>query len=389
MPILVMLSPAPVLEAPTGDVVLDQRFVEGMTLHCQLWPGPVYCVMRRGAAAIAEGVRYSPRQLGFELILLDPGAPIPDSILDEAALVYVAADDLRYLDLAEAMRPRIGRLVYTVEAPLADRLAVTRDPGRSLRRQFGSLAFILRREVTLRAALARANGVHLNGLATAADYGRLNPHTLVYLDNRIRQPLLARAADQQARADRLAQGGPLHLVAAGPLQDGSGMEDLVAVAHLLANLGVPFRLEIHGRGPLADRIRAGIGVMGLADRVRLAPPAGFEGQFLPGLRHEADLMLMPRRMPEGPGPYVEAMGCGLPVVGYGSAGWRRLAAVSGAGWVTAHRPGAMAARIAALAADRAALVAASARARAFAGDTTFEQVFARRMTHLRALAGLE
>jgi glycosyltransferase involved in cell wall biosynthesis len=389
MPILVMLSPAPVLEAPTGDVVLDARFVEGMTLHCQLWPGPVYCVMRRGAVAIPEGLRYSPRQLGFELILLDPRAPLPDRILDEAALVYVAADDLRHLELAEAMRRRVGRLVYTVEQPLADRLAVTRDPGRSLRRQFGALSYILRREWALRAALARATGVHLNGLATAAGYGRLNPQTLVYLDNRIRQPLLARAAEQQARAERLAAGAPLNLVAAGPLEPGSGMEDLVPLAHLLANLGVDFRLDIHGRGPLADRIRDGIGVMGLADRVRLAPPASFEGQFLPALRREGDLMLMPRRLPEGPGPYVEAMGCGLPVVGYGSAGWRRLAAASGAGWVTAHRPGALAARIAALAADRAALVAASARARAFAGETTFEQVFARRMTHLRALAGLE
>lgn len=389
MPILVMLSPAPVLEAPGGDIVLDTRFVEGMTLHCQLWPGPVYCVMRRGAAAIPEGTRYSPRRLGFELVLLDRGQPLPPSLLDEAALVYVAADDLRHLDLAQAMRARVGKLVYTVEQPLADRLATTRDPRWSLRRQFGAVAWNLRRERALRAALRQADGVHLNGLATAASYGRLNPRTLVYLDNRIRQPLLARSAEQAARAGRLAGRAPLGLVAIGPLEPDTGMEDVLPVANLLANLGVDFRLDILGQGPLAGRIAAGIGALGLADRVRLAAPGGFEAEFLPQLRHGADLALMPRRVPEGPGPYIEAMGCGLPVVGYASAGWRRLAQVSGAGWVTAGRPSAMAARIAALDADRGALAAASARARAFAGESTFEQVFARRMTHLRAIAGLE
>jgi glycosyltransferase involved in cell wall biosynthesis len=389
MPILVMLSPAPVLEAPGGDIVLDSRFVEGMGLHCQLWPGPVYCVLWRGAAGIPDGVRYSPRRLGFELVVLDPGAPVPDSLLDEAQLVYCAADDLRHLHLAEAMRTRVGRLVYTVEQPLADRLATIRDPRLPLRRRFGAVAWNLRGEGALRAALRRANGVHLNGLATAACYGRLNPETLVYLDNRIRQPMLARRADQAARAARLAAGAPLALVAVGPLEPGTGAEDLVAIAHQLRNLGVDFRLDILGTGVLAPRLRDGIEVLGLSDRVRLVAPGGFEAHLLPHLRTTADLALMPRRLPEGPGPYVEAMGCGLPVVGYDSAGWRRLAAASGAGWVTPHRPGAMARLVARLAADRPALAAASARARAFAGETTFEQVFARRMTHLRAVAGLD
>lgn len=388
MPILVMLSPAPVLEVPGGDMVLDTRFVEGMTLHCQLWPGPVYCVMRRGAAAIPDGTRYSPRRLGFEPVLLDRTEPLPRSLLDEAALVYVAADDLRHLDLAQAMRGRVGKLVYTVEQPLADRLATTRDPRWSLRRQFGALAWNLRRERALRAALRQADGVHLNGLATAASYGRLNPRTLVYLDNRIRQPLLARSAEQAARAARLAAHAPLALVAAGPLEPGTGMEDVLPVARLLSNMGIDFRLEILGQGPLAPRIAAGIATLGLSGRVRLSAPPAFEGQFLPRLRQTADLALLPRRVPEGPGPYVEAMGCGLPVVGYASTGWRRLAQVSGAGWVTAGRPSAMAAQVAALDADRGALVAASARAREFAGESTFEKVSARRMTHLRMIAGL-
>lgn len=389
MPILVMFSPAPVLEAPGGEVVLDARFVEGMGLHCQLWPGQVYCVMRRGSSAIRDGVRFSTRRLGFELILLDPADPLPEALLDEAALVYCAADDLKLLHLAEAMRRRVGRLVYTVEQSLPERLAAQRDPRVPLRRQFGATLWNLRGERRLRAALRSADGVHLNGLVTAAWYGGLNPHTLTYLDNRIRQTQLARSGEQAERARRLTAGEPLRLVAAGPLDPGSGMEDLLPVAQLLANRGVAFRLEILGQGALVPRLRAGIAALGLSDRVLLAPPGPFEGHFLPHMRASADLAVMPRRLPEGPGAYVEAMGCGLPVVGYGVPGWGRMARASGAGWATAARPSALAARIAQLDADRAGLVAASARALDFAAANTFEKVFARRMTHLRMLAGLD
>jgi colanic acid/amylovoran biosynthesis glycosyltransferase len=389
MSTLVMLSPAPVIEAPGDEVVLDSRFVDGMNLHCQLWPGQVVCVMRRGAPAIPEGARYAVRRLGFELVLTDHGQDLPPSLLDSASLVYCAADDMRYLDLAQTMRGRIGRLVYTVDQSLSERLATARDARWTLRRQFGAVAWNLRREGRLRRALTQADGVHLNGLAAAASYGRHNPNTLVYLDNRIRQPMLARSQDQAARAQRLAQGAPLRLVAVGPLDPGSGIEDLLPIAFLLKGRGMAFQLDIFGRGALAQRFLDGITSLGLEGHVRLAPPGSFEGQLLPHLRRECDLALMPRRVPEGPGPYVEAMGCGLPVIGYGSASWRRMARVSGAGWVTEAWPGTMATEIAALNADRPRLIAASDRAVAYAVETTFEKVFARRMAHLRDLARLD
>jgi colanic acid/amylovoran biosynthesis glycosyltransferase len=98
---------------------------------------------------------------------------------------------------------------------------------------------------------------------------------------------------------------------------------------------------------------------------------------------------MPRRGPEGPGPYIEAMGCGLPVIGYASSSWRLMARESGAGWDTTAWPGAMVQQIIALDRQREALVTASERAVAYAAETTFEKVFARRMSHLRRLAGLD
>lgn len=386
---LLMLSPAPVIELPGDEVVLDARFVEGMTLHCQLWPGPVVCVLRRGGGAIPEPVRYAVRRLGFDLVLLDRGAPVPPGLLDSAHLVYGAADDMQYLGLAEAMQRRPGRLVFSIEQSLPERLAAASDPRLPLRRRLGAMVWNLRHERRLRAALAAADGLHLNGPGAAAWYGRHNPRALAYLDNRLRQPQMARAADLAARAERLNDGGPLALAAPGPLIAGSGAEDLPALALMLKNRGVRFTLDILGRGPLAARLAEAVRMLDLGDRVRLADPGSFEGGLMPRLRTAADVAVMPRARPEGPAAWVEAMGCGLPIAGYATGAWRRLAQDSGGGWATSARPEALAACLARLDADRPALIAAAGRARAFAAGTTFETVFARRMAHLRAIAGLD
>lgn len=389
MATLLMLSPAPVLEAPGDELVLDARFVAGMELHCQLWPGRVISVLRRGAGGIPDGLRYTRARLPFEVVLLDQDEALPELLLDSATLVYCALDDMRFLPLAAEMRRRVGRLVYTVEQSLSERLGLARDSGRSLRRRLSALIWSLRNESAFRSALRAADGVHLNGAAAAAAYGRLNPRTLCYLDNRIRMPLLARAQDREARAERLKAGEPLALYALGPLTEAAGVMDLLQVASALSLRGMAFSLTILGHGPLAARLQAGIGEMKLGQTVRLELPGALEGALLPRLRTRADLLLMPARQPEGPGTQIEAMGCGVPVLGYATPGWRLLAAASGGGWAVPARPGRMVAEIVQLNRNRARLVTASERAHAFAETTTFERVFARRMAHLREVAGLE
>ena len=389
MATLLMLSPAPAIEVPGNELVLDSRFVAGMELHCQLWPGRVVTVLRRGAAGIPDGLRYTRARLPFQVVLLEPDAPLPETLLISATLVYCALDDMQFLPLAEKMTGRAGRLVYTVEQSFSERLALARDPALGLRRRLGRLLWALRNERGFRAALGAADGVHLNGAAAAAAYGRLNPRTLTYLDNRIRQPLLARADDQAARAARLRAGAPLKMVAPGPLTHAAGAMELLDVADRLASWEIDFTLSYLGHGPLATALQEGIIARGLADRVRLELPGAFEAALLPRLRKETDLVVMPSHLPEGAGSVIEAMGCGVPVLGYATPGWRRLARQSGGGWAVASRPARMAAMIRRLDSRREMLVTASQRGRAFAGTTTFERVFARRMAHLRELAGID
>ena len=385
-----MLSPAPMIELPGGEVILDVKFVEGMKLHCQLWPGPVRCVMRRGEYEIDAPMRYSLAQLGFDLIALDAGARVPDLLLDEATMVYVAADDMKYLDLPAAMRGRFGKLVYTIEEPLTGRIAHALAASPSMRRRLGAGWWNLKREHALKAALKAADGLHCNGFPAHDAYGRLNPLAIRYLDNRMRTPMIARPAEQADRAAHLQRREPLRLAWFGHADAMSGIMDLLPMAHLLCQRGVDFRLEMFGTGPLAARFRDGIAGMGLKDRVSLQPPGAFDPVLVPHLRRSADVFLAPVHLAAPRSTYVEALGCGLPILGYDNRMWRRMQAESGAGWCV--RRGSVAALVRAMArldADRAGIIEASRRAVDFARANAFEQVFARRMSDLREIAGVE
>lgn len=387
---LLMLSPAPLVEVAGGEVVLDVKFVEGMKLHCQLWPGPVRCVLWRDRGPIDEPMRYSVAQLGFELIVLDRGARVPDLLLDESSLVYCAADDLRHLDLPEAMRGRIGKLVYSVEQSLTGRVAAGIAQHAKLRRRIGSAVYNLRKERHLRHALAGADGLHCNGYPAQRAYGRLSERMLPYLDNRMRTPMIVRAAEQESRAQHLRSGAPLRLAWYGMFTPESRIVDILPVAHLLANRGTRFSLDLFGTGPEGVRLRDGIAALGLSDHVRLSEPKGFDARLVPHLRQRADVFVSTRRLPTPLSSYVEAMGCGLPILGVRNTMWSRLHAVSEAGWVVRRGgAGALVAAIERLDGDREAIIAASEKAVRFARANTFESVFARRMTDLREIVRAE
>lgn len=385
-----MLSPAPLIERDGGEIVLDVRFVEGMKLHCQLWPGPVRVVLHRGRETVEQPMRYAAARLGFDLIVLDRGAPVPDLLLDEAALIYAAADDMQYLNLPDRLRGRMARLVFTVDDSLPGRVARAMGLEGSMRRRLGAVWWNLRHEVALRRALGAAKSVQCNGYPAASWYGRTNPRLLRFVDSRMRAPMMVRPPEQQSRAEAQRQGDPLRLVWFGALTADSGVADLLPMAHLLAARGVPFSLALWGDGPLQGRIRDGIDGLGLVDHVSLAPMPPFDPVLVPRLRREADVFVLPRRLPTALSSYVEAMGCGLPVLGYANGMWRRMQRESGAGWaVRSGSPGALAKAVQRLHDDREALITASARAVEHARLNAFETTFARRMNDLRDIAGVE
>ncbi|KPQ06981.1 MAG: Glycosyltransferase [Rhodobacteraceae bacterium HLUCCA12] len=390
MPAFLILSSAPVIEAPRREAILDVAFVEGMKLVCVFWPGRVRCALRRSGAAIPGGMRFSPRRLGFELIVQDPHEPVSAVLVEEANLVLCAGDDRHNLYLPTLAKGRLTRVVYTLESSLFQGISRIWASHRPLGQRLGSALRMVRDEAALRSALRQADGVQLNGYAAWRSYRKLNPNSLMYLENRVRTPMLSRAGDQRARADRLRSGAPMTLVHLGGLDADTGALDLLQAAYLLKARGVAFRLAFLGTGALESRLADGIAALGLRAEVSLDGAMDFDSQIVPLLRARADLLLCARRRGDPLSLYLEAMSLGVPVLGYANPMWRRLQADSDGGWTCrTGRVSALAAMLARLDGEREAVVRASARALDFARAHAFEPLFARRMAHLRETAGVE
>ncbi len=385
-PRLLMIAPAPVQQLPDGRLRLDAKFVEGMRLHAALWEGPVDCLLWQGGA-IPFGEDHAPQELGFGLRLLPPGAELTAADIAGAAVIAASADMHQTLGLAPLARAAGAKLCYVVEYTLSTRLAILRlEPGLSLPRRLRSGLWHLVQERRRRAAFRAADALQVNGYPAEAAYARLNRNCLLYLDGRMKTAMLAPAAAMAARAAHLAGGGPLRLVHSGRLEPLKGAQDLLPVARALQARGVDYTLDIFGAGSLAPELARGIAEAGLGERVRLHDPVPFETGLVPWVTEHADLFLSCHRQADPSCTYLESMGCGVPVLGYDNAMWRRLAEVSGAGWVRPMaQPEALAKAIAELAQDRQTLIHAATRARAFAAAHDFEAEFSRRMAHLAGL----
>lgn len=391
MPTLLMFAPAPVIELPDGEVILDIKFVEGMKLHCQLWPGEVTCVLRRGVDGVPFGARYNPARLGFKLIVLDYFAPVPDELIDDASVVFCSIETMQYLDMPKRMQARPGKLVFTLEYSLRTRLQMAMlQLDRPLQRRLRSALWNLRHEWALRRSMARADGMQFNGYPGMNAYGSLNPKSMMYLDNRMRAPMLAKPEEMQARVDHLASGGPLRLIHSGRLDPVKGAQDLIPVAIALRDRGVNFTLDIFGTGKLEGDIAGGIVSNNLSDHVRLHAPVNFEAVLVPFSRQNADIFLSCHRQSDPSCTYLEALGCGLPIVGYRNDMWRALQAECKAGWVAPMgKPQGLVEHIVRLDRSRSEVTENATRALAFARKHSFEAEFSARMQHLRQVAGLE
>lgn len=376
-----MVSPAPVRLLADGRLRLDVKFVEGTHMHVRHWGGPVAVVLRDQGVEIPFGRDYRREELDFELRVLAPGDALPMDLLARSAVVSLSADMPETLDLGAAIP---APLVYAVEYTLETRLRIVAlERGRSWPRKLWSMLWNLRMEARRRRALRRAAGMQANGYPAFDAYRRLNPAPMLYLDGRMRLDMMASADEMAARAARLRAGGPLRITHSGRLETLKGAQDLLPVARALRRGGVPFTLDIFGAGSLAAEIAAQLPEFDGA--VRLHGPVDFESALVPWLRANADVFLSCHRQSDPSCTYLETMGCGVPVLGYDNAMWRRLQQESRCGWrAPMGRPAGLADALARLAGAREEVVEHAARALAFAQQHDCDTEFARRMEHLRA-----
>jgi colanic acid/amylovoran biosynthesis glycosyltransferase len=124
------------------------------------------------------------------------------------------------------------------------------------------------------------------------------------------------------------------------------------------------------------------------EKVHLHPPVDFNEKLVPWMRSEVDLFLCCHRQSDPSCTYLETLGCGVPIIGYGNRAWRGILRLADVGWmIPVGAVDRMVHTIIELDANRAALADKSRKARDFAKDHSFEIEFGKRVEHLRYLAG--
>lgn len=163
-------------------------------------------------------------------------------------------------------------------------------------------------------------------------------------------------------ADVLA-GQPLRILYAGRAADMKGPFDWIEVLTRLRDAGVAFNARWLGDGPLLEEMRAMVRARNLADVVELPGFVSSRDAILHEMKR-SHVFLFCHKTPESPRCLIEALVCGCPTVGYGSAYARDLVTDGGGEFVKVSDVPSLTEQVLTLDRDRPALarlMAASAR----------------------------
>lgn len=190
-----------------------------------------------------------------------------------------------------------------------------------------------------RAALGLFNG--MDCYDAYAKHSR-NPHVVydVHLgaDNRI--------SDQEVETRLSASRGPLRLVYAGRVHREKGVFDWIEVLALAARDQVDFVATWFGSGPELAAARERVKQLGLSAKISFPGSLG-RSDLLRELR-TADAFVFCHKLLESPRCLIEALMCGLPIIGYDSGYPRDLIRNGGGILTAAHDPREVACSIAAI-----------------------------------------
>lgn len=383
-----MIAPAPVIE--TGNLVrLDVKFVEGMRLQQAHWPSRITCLLRRGAPAIPFGRDYDRSELPFDLRILDHDEALDARHLEGGDIIYAGGDDFNCLGLVDHLKPG-QKIVYVIEyTDETRRQIIDLDRNRGLMGRLKGRIWLMKQEKKRRRAFLAADALQSNGYPAHDLYSPMCRDSILYLDGRMTSDLFATEAEMAAREAHLSSGGPLRLLYSGRLETMKGAQDLVPVAHRLAEKGVDFTLDIFGTGSLEAEVSNQIKSLPDPSRVRMHGAVDFETRLVPFTRQHADVFLGCHRQADPSCTYIEAMGCGVAVASYDNRMWQRLNGESQAGWGAALGDvSGLADQIARVARDRAAIVQAARNGWKFSQKHGFLPEFRMRMEHLARIAGV-
>lgn len=353
---------------------LSPKTVRGIEEYARTWPGDVAVVAARSQSSEPAHMSFPKRNAGdlaFEVVVTDDVAGAVRAFAPRVVLAPLKLE-------AEALIG-IAPLVPVSDYSLVVRWQNARTGGGTGFRGLPRVGLgLLRLERRLKAIVERADGLQCNGPHTFRAQGSWSARPHLFHDTRACDTDVEAAAAQGSTAE----AGRIRLAFSGRWIPQKGVLDAIAVHQELRRRGVDARTTVFGSGPLDPQVRAMAG-----DGLEIAGLRDFEREWVPFVRGDVDVMVLPHLQGDSASTFLESMSCGVPVAGYSNVYWSAFHDVTGGGWVTPPRDRrAHAALLARLASDPAEIAETRERGLVWARDHTLEREFAGRVAHLRDVA---
>lgn len=356
-----------------GDLLLPVKLISGLEAYAAHWPGRI-TLLTRGEPDDGSGphnlgsVWCAPSQLPCDVLLGDDLATDLKRLAPDVVLASLEPG-------REWLLEKPAPVVLVSEVPVSARTAYLMHEAGSrtaaARIRLGAVR-VARAE---RALVRRAAGLQCNGWAAFDAYAADSPDTLLFFDTRLR-------ADQIPAAARVRRPGPLRLAYSARHSPEKGPKFVLDLQAELNRRGVASTTTLFGRGPLTEELRARA-----VPGVQFAGDVDFDGTWVPQVRDDVDVMVLPHLLGDPSGTYLESAGLGVPVLGFDNVALAALVRETGAGWTVPMADGAALAERAAYLADHPDEVTAAARKGIdFMRGHPFETEFARRVQHLVRVA---
>jgi glycosyltransferase involved in cell wall biosynthesis len=384
---LVVISPLQGYPRSNGQIILTQKFVDGMKLYRELWDGPILhiCAPADHESDSLDNIEVPMSMPEFDTVCDIISREALERAIPKNSVVLTSVGD-SFNFVAPFCRVREIPCVYVSEYNLRTRHQILDEiQPNLLKRTFRKLRET-RQEALQRDAIAASDAIQCNGLPTYEAYKDISKSPFLFFDSRIDDDMIASNSVLLKKAARRDQLGKLHLVFSGRLNLMKGVDDLPKVAGLLRDRGVDFEMSICGDGEYRDCLRDQIEQHGLSGRISLKGNMDFRTELVPFVTDQADLFICCHRQGDPSCTYLETMSCGVPIVGYDNDAFDLLAKHARVGFpVKMGDVKALADAIEGLHRNPE-LTDASWRSRDFAAEHTFHKTFKRRIGHLKLIA---
>lgn len=269
-----------------------------------------------------------------------------------------------------------GKIVFIDDYSPKVRLDVQLVGVNGLLKRSRIIAGHTRRTILNRYKIRGASGMQCNGYASYNYYKNLHPKAHLFFDHRVTQQNLI---DSEKTVKNTLD--VLRLGFSGRLQELKGVHLFEPLLDELDKRNVKYTLDIMGVGVEEKKLEAQ-----LSNRARFHGFMKFDDEWLPFVRDNIDLMVLPHIQGDSSSTYFESLGAGVPLIGFQNDSLTPLVAESAAALAVPMKDvSALAGAIDNISQNSNSLEDLRVNAFTYMSDKSYELMMDKRVEHLLSL----